>query len=86
MIIDSDWLKLIFYRKSRKQFNFFFRPIAALLSVATLFVFQIRMRNSGKFRSARKIPSSGKQPLDYMKTNHFKMLLNVLSTTYTYIV
>ena len=24
------------------------------------------------------------QWLDYMKTNHFKMLLNVLSTTYTY--
>ena len=24
------------------------------------------------------------QRLDYMKTNHFKMLLNVFSTTYTY--
>ena len=63
MKIDSDWLKLIFRRKSRKQFSFFFRPIAALLSVATLFLFQKRMRNSGKFRSARKIPSSGEQPL-----------------------
>ena len=30
--------------------------------------------------------SSGKllQWLDYMRTNHFKMLLNVFSTTYTY--
>ena len=27
MIIDSDWFKLIFCRKSRKQFNFFSAPL-----------------------------------------------------------
>ena len=36
--------------------------------------------------SHQAFSSSGKllQWLDYMKTNHFKMLLNVFSTTYTY--
>ena len=62
---NSDWLKLIRleYRcKSRKQYYCFFRPIAPRLSVANLFVFQLCMHNSRKFRSARKIPSSGEQP------------------------
>ena len=54
--------------------TFFSRPIAALLLVVTLFVFQLRMRNSTKFRSAQKIPSSPEKPIRRSKNLGFQFL------------
>ena len=43
-------------------------------------------RDSALACQIQAFPSSGKrlQWLDYMNTNHYKMYLNIFSTTYTY--
>ena len=43
-----------------------------------------KLEHFQSFLSAARLSDKRLQWLDYMKTNHFKMLLDVFSTTYTY--